>query len=181
MAVSLGCQQIHVPTSLIVQNLLKWLDLIDSHKATISWELNFAFFLICDRASEIKQKHWDLSSMRFVINAGEPMGINPDYLIPVAQEAITKTAIGKIQRSQMSQRFLAGEFKPILKRIDILLGNANTIPDWFYRQVWKPKYPMTFNSSLTNFGGLSPLSLQAARFVSGSVLQSCSSSPKGRR
>jgi hypothetical protein len=87
--------------------------------------------------------------MRFVINAGEPTGINPDYLIPVAQEAIPKTAIGKIQRSQMSQRFLAGEFKPILKRIDILLGNANTIPDWFYRQVWKPKYPMTFNSYLT--------------------------------
>jgi acyl-coenzyme A synthetase/AMP-(fatty) acid ligase len=75
MAVSLGCQQTHVPTSLIVQNPLKWLDLIDSHKATISWASNFAFSLICDRASEIKQKHWDLSSMRFVINAGEPMFI----------------------------------------------------------------------------------------------------------
>lgn len=75
------------------------------------------------------------------------VGLNPDYLIPVDQEIIPKTAIGKIQRSQLSQRFNAGEFKPILKRVDILLGNANTIPDWFYRQVWKPKSPVTFNSS----------------------------------
>ncbi|WP_414754481.1 SDR family NAD(P)-dependent oxidoreductase [Anabaena sp. CCY 9910] len=359
MAVSLGCQQIHVPTNLIVQNPLLWLDLIDKHQATISWAPNFAFSLICDAFSDqyhtndIKQKQWDLSSMRFVINAGEPIvtkvarnflkllrpyglptnairpafgmsetssgitysdsftlesssddslfvelgqpiagawlrivdeseqivtegtigrlqvkgasvtsgyyqnlqanqevftsdgwfntgdlgflnqgcltitgrikdviiinglnyycheieaaaeeiqsveisytaacavrqpenntdklaiffhtsitddaslitllkeirlsvvnkvGINPDYLIPVDKEIIPKTAIGKIQRSQLSQRFNIGEFQSIIKRIDILLGNANTIPDWFYRQVWQPKNPNIFNSSLT--------------------------------
>lgn len=353
MAVSLGCQQIHVPTSLIVQNPLKWLDLIDNHQATISWAPNFAFSLICDRAIDINQKHWDLSSMRFVINAGEPIvtkiarsflkllrrydlptnvihpafgmsetssgitysdsfsleslsddtlfvelglpiagaslrivddneqivtegtigrlqvkgasvtcgyyqnlqanqeaftpagwfntgdlgflhegrltitgrqkdviiinglnyycheieagveevegvevsytaacgvrqpgintdklaiffntplcddgtlvtllreirtsivnkvGVNPDYLIPVEQKIIPKTAIGKIQRTQLSQRFNTGEFKPIIKRVDILMGNANTIPDWFYRQVWKPKTPINFNYFLS--------------------------------
>ncbi|MBE8998676.1 hypothetical protein IQ274_10740 [Nostoc sp. LEGE 12447] len=53
--------------------------------------------------------------------------VNPDYLIPVDKEIIPKTAIGKIQRSQLSQRFNAGEFKAIIKQIDILLGNANTI------------------------------------------------------
>ncbi|MEQ9548681.1 MAG: SDR family NAD(P)-dependent oxidoreductase [Coleofasciculus sp. G3-WIS-01] len=351
MAVDLGCQQIHVPTDLILQNPLLWLDLIDCHKATISWAPNFAFNLICDRAEDINQKHWDLSSMRFLVNAGEAIvakiarnflqllrrhglqtnaihpafgmcetcsgitwsdsfslesssddasfvelglpiagaslrivdeneqivtegtigrlqvkgasvtsgyyqnpqanqevftsdcwfntgdlgflrqgrltitgrqkdviiinglnhycheieaaveevegvevsytaacavrvtgsntdklaiffnpklpddeglvnllkeirdsvvnkvGLNPDYLIPVDKEIIPKTAIGKIQRSQLSQRFNAGEFKPILKRVDILLGNANTIPDWFYRIVWKPKCPVTFNFS----------------------------------
>ncbi|MFN6570020.1 MAG: SDR family NAD(P)-dependent oxidoreductase [Dendronalium sp. ChiSLP03b] len=367
MAVSLGCQQIHVPTDLIVQNPLKWLDLIDFHQATISWAPNFAFSLICDafgdlsygtlreryRANDIQQKQWDLSSMRFIINAGEPIvtkiarsflkllrpyglptdaihpafgmsetssgitysdsfaletssddslfvelgppiagawlrivdeneqvvtentigrlqvkgasvtsgyyqnpqanqevftangwfntgdlgflhqgrltitgrqkdviiinglnyycheieaaveeiegvevsytatcavrqpgintdklaiffntsvtddasllallreirtavvnkvGINPDYLIPVNKEIIPKTAIGKIQRSQLSQRFHTGEFKSIIKCIDILLGNANTIPNWFYRQAWQPKSPITFNSALT--------------------------------
>lgn len=367
MAVDLGCQQIHVPTNLIVQNPLLWLDLIDKHQATISWAPNFAFSLICDalgdlsygmlreryRTIALHQKHWDLSSMRFIINAGEPIvtkisrsflkllrryglptnaihpgfgmsetssgitysdsfsletssddalfvelglpiagaslrivdeneqivtegtigslqvkgasvtsgyyqnpqankevftpdgwfntgdlgflsqgrltitgrqkdviiinglnyycheieaaveevkgvevsytaacavrqpgintdklalffntslsddgnlinllkeirtsvvskvGINPDYLIPVNQEIIPKTAIGKIQRSQLSQRFKTGEFQSIIKRIDILLGNANTIPDWFYRQVWQLKNPITYNSSLT--------------------------------
>jgi acyl carrier protein/short-subunit dehydrogenase len=75
------------------------------------------------------------------------VGLNPDYLIPVNKEIIPKTAIGKIQRSQLTQRFNAGEFKPILKQVDILLGNNNTIPDWFYHVVWKPKSPVTFNFS----------------------------------
>jgi acyl-CoA synthetase (AMP-forming)/AMP-acid ligase II/short-subunit dehydrogenase len=353
MAVSLGCQQIHVPTELIVQNPLQWLDLIDKHQATISWSPNFAFSLICDRTVEINRQQWDLSSMKFIINAGEPIvtktarnflkllsrhglpnnaihpafgmcetssgitysdsfslesssdetsfvelglpiagaalrivddneqivtentigrlqvkgasvtagyyknpqanqevftsdgwfntgdlgfldqghltitgrikdviiinglnyycheieaaveelagvevsytgacavrqpgsntdklaiffntslnddeslltllkeiracvvnkvRINPDYLIPVNKEIIPKTAIGKIQRSQLSQRLQTGEFQSIIKRIDILLGNSHTIPNWFYRQVWKPKYPITNNSYLT--------------------------------
>ncbi|NER99160.1 MAG: AMP-binding protein, partial [Symploca sp. SIO1B1] len=71
MAVDLGCQQIHVPTQLILQNPLKWLDLIDQHHATISWAPNFAFTLISDRAEEIAKGHWDLSSMKFLVNAGE--------------------------------------------------------------------------------------------------------------
>jgi acyl-CoA synthetase (AMP-forming)/AMP-acid ligase II len=71
MAVNLECQQIHVPTDVILQNPLLWLDLIACHKATISWAPNFAFNLICDRAEDINQKHWDLSSMRFLVNAGE--------------------------------------------------------------------------------------------------------------
>ena len=36
------------------------------------------------------------------------LGINPAYLIPVEPEAIPKTSIGKIQRSQLKQRFEAG-------------------------------------------------------------------------
>ncbi|MBD2521584.1 hypothetical protein [Nostoc sp. FACHB-133] len=55
--------------------------------------------------------------------------VNPDDLIPLDKEIIPKTAIGKIQRSQLSQRFNTGEFKAIIKQIDILLGNANTISD----------------------------------------------------
>ncbi len=64
--------------------------------------------------------------------------IKPDYLIPVEKEAIPKTAIGKIQRSQLSRRFEAGEFDTTLKRLDILSSNANTLPDWFYRKIWRP-------------------------------------------
>lgn len=69
----------------------------------------------------------------------QQVAVNPDYLIPVAQSAIPKTAIGKIQRSQLSKRFETGEFDSILKQIDIAIGNANTLPDWFYRKIWRPK------------------------------------------
>ncbi|MBE8997967.1 SDR family NAD(P)-dependent oxidoreductase [Nostoc sp. LEGE 12447] len=67
------------------------------------------------------------------------IGLNPDYLILLAKEDIPKTVIGKIQRSQLSDRFHAGEFNLILKRFDILLDNTNTIPDWFYQKVWRRK------------------------------------------
>ncbi len=71
------------------------------------------------------------------------VGVNPDYLIPVQKQDIPKTSIGKIQRSQLSQRFEAGEFDEILKQIDILSGNVNTLPDWFYRKIWHRKEEVT--------------------------------------
>ncbi|NMG20605.1 SDR family NAD(P)-dependent oxidoreductase, partial [Brasilonema bromeliae] len=67
------------------------------------------------------------------------IGIKPDYLLPVDKTAIPKTSIGKIQRSQLCQQLETGEFNSILKKVDILLENAKTIPDWFYRQVWQTK------------------------------------------
>ncbi|MGL5880709.1 MAG: AMP-binding protein, partial [Xenococcaceae cyanobacterium] len=67
------------------------------------------------------------------------IGISASYLIPVAKEIIPKTAIGKIQRSQLVERFQAGEFEEIVKDIDRLLENENTIPDWFYRKIWRRK------------------------------------------
>ena len=71
MAVDLGSPQIHVPTKRILGNPLEWLDLIDQYQATISWAPNFAFSLITDRKEEIDNGHWNLSSMRFLVNAGE--------------------------------------------------------------------------------------------------------------
>ncbi|BDA72450.1 hypothetical protein CAL7716_066160 [Calothrix sp. PCC 7716] len=339
--VYLVCQQIHAPTEVILQEPLRWLDCIEQFQATITWAPNFAYGLINDQAEEIARRHWDLSSMRFILNAGEAIvprtarrflellrphglmatamhpawgmsetasaviyskrfsldstkdddsfvelgtpipgcsvrivndhnqvvkereigrlqvrgsmitsgyyqnqklnqevftdddwfdtgdlgflhedrltltgrlkdiiiinginyysheieavveevegvevsytcacavrlcnsntdnlaiffntsvsdeklltellkkirdlviykvGINPTYLIPVEKEAIPKTAIGKIQRSQVKQRFEDGEFDSIMKRMDILSANANTLPAWFYRQIWR--------------------------------------------
>ena len=71
MPVYLGCQQIHVNKEAILQNPLKWLDWIEHHRATITWAPNFAFSLINERAEAIRQRRWDLSSMRFLVNAGE--------------------------------------------------------------------------------------------------------------
>ncbi|MEO1209607.1 MAG: SDR family NAD(P)-dependent oxidoreductase [Cyanobacteria bacterium J06638_20] len=48
----------------------------------------------------------------------EAIALNPDYLIPVEKAAIPKTSIGKIQRSQLSQRFAAGEFDAVLQQVE---------------------------------------------------------------
>ncbi|HYG12191.1 MAG TPA: AMP-binding protein, partial [Pyrinomonadaceae bacterium] len=67
----LGCKQIHAGTETILGEPLKWLDLIEQYKATITWAPNFAFGLINEQADEIKQRQWDLSSLRAILNAGE--------------------------------------------------------------------------------------------------------------
>ncbi len=56
------------------------------------------------------------------------IGIQPDYLIPVPKESIPKTALGKLQRGGLTRRFEAGEFEPIVRRIDSLLKNGDVLP-----------------------------------------------------
>ncbi len=73
MAMHVGCTQIHVPTGYILQNPIRWLDLIDRYKASVSWAPNFAFSLFLERAAEVEAGSWDLSPMRFLVNAGEPV------------------------------------------------------------------------------------------------------------
>src|SRR5262249_19866517 len=63
-------------------------------------------------------------------------GVNPDYLVPVPQDAIPKTSIGKIQRSQLVTRFAKGEFDATIRAIELASNSAKTIPAWFYRPVW---------------------------------------------
>ncbi|HEY1109078.1 MAG TPA: non-ribosomal peptide synthetase, partial [Opitutaceae bacterium] len=71
MAVDLGCTQVHVPTGYILQDPLRWLELIHRHRATISWAPNFAFTLFLEREAAVRTGSWDLRCMRFLVNAGE--------------------------------------------------------------------------------------------------------------
>ena len=80
------------------------------------------------------------------------MGINPDYLIPLGKELIPKTSIGKIQRTQLSQRFATGEFKKISKLVDLITENTNTIPDWFYQKRWRSKKGNYQIAKIANIG-----------------------------
>lgn len=64
-------------------------------------------------------------------------GVNPNILVPLEKKRIPKTEIGKIQRTQLQQRLVAGEFKDVLKHVDVLTESANTIPDWFFEKVWQ--------------------------------------------
>ncbi|MEM8828553.1 MAG: beta-ketoacyl synthase N-terminal-like domain-containing protein, partial [Cyanobacteria bacterium P01_G01_bin.19] len=56
------------------------------------------------------------------------VGVSPAYIIPVAQETIPKTAIGKIMRSQLAQRFNAGEFEDRVAEIAKLLEQRDLAP-----------------------------------------------------
>ena len=65
------------------------------------------------------------------------LGVSPDYLLPVERDAIPKTNIGKIQRPQLAKSFAEGEFADVVRRVEVLMGGANTLPDWFFRPVWR--------------------------------------------
>jgi acyl-CoA synthetase (AMP-forming)/AMP-acid ligase II len=69
--VYLGCQQIHGPTELVLQDPLKWLDWIDRYRVSITFAPNFAYGLVNDQAVEVGRRGWDLSSMRYVLNGAE--------------------------------------------------------------------------------------------------------------
>ncbi|MFF8675158.1 amino acid adenylation domain-containing protein [Streptomyces sp. NPDC015242] len=69
--VYLGCRQIHAPTSWVLQDPLRWMDLADRHRVTVTWAPNFAFGLLAEQSGRFTDRAWDLSPMRLVMNAGE--------------------------------------------------------------------------------------------------------------
>ena len=67
----LGCQQIQVSHELVLPNPLRWLDLIEQYRVTVTWAPNFAYGLVNSHASKISQRRWDLSSVRWMGNGAE--------------------------------------------------------------------------------------------------------------
>ncbi|MFF8868286.1 amino acid adenylation domain-containing protein [Streptomyces sp. NPDC015139] len=67
----LGCRQIHAPTSWILQNPLRWMDLVHQHRVSVTWAPNFAFGLLAEHADHFQNRDWDLTPLRLVMNAGE--------------------------------------------------------------------------------------------------------------
>jgi acyl-CoA synthetase (AMP-forming)/AMP-acid ligase II/acyl carrier protein len=72
-AASQGAMQLHGPIGKVLDNPLTWLDWIEKYKATVTWAPNFAYALINDCQADLKSRTWDLSSMRFILNGGEPI------------------------------------------------------------------------------------------------------------
>ncbi|MGY0065356.1 amino acid adenylation domain-containing protein [Streptomyces sp. QTS137] len=69
--VYLGCRQIHAPTSWILQDPLRWMDLAHRHRVTVTWAPNFAFGLLAEQSDRFGDRQWDLTPMRLAMNAGE--------------------------------------------------------------------------------------------------------------
>lgn len=66
-----GIEQIQVEQNFILQDPLRWLDLVDHYRVTKTWAPNFAYTLINKRCAELQERHWDLSALRFILNGGE--------------------------------------------------------------------------------------------------------------
>lgn len=69
--VYLGCSQIHAANELVLQEPLRWLDWLDHYRVTHAWAPNFAYGLVNERESELQQRTWDLSCLRWMGNGAE--------------------------------------------------------------------------------------------------------------
>jgi myxalamid-type polyketide synthase MxaB len=89
-----------------------------------------AVFLHTDQTEETA-----LASILRAIHQGlvRQIGVRPDYLVPVLKEAIPKTAIGKLQRGELSRRFAEDEFNTVLET----LAELQLRHDWTKVEVGK--------------------------------------------
>lgn len=95
----LGCQQIEVPTNLILGNPLKWLDLMEKYRVTHSWSPNFGFKLVSNELKKVQNKTWDLSCLRFLMNGGEQV------TFPVINEFLNLVAPFHVDSQVMQPAF----------------------------------------------------------------------------
>ena len=93
----LGIQQVHARTGLVIAEPLRWLDLLHEHRATHTWAPNFAFKLVNDSLQP--GRTWDLSRMKFFMNAGEQV------TLPVIREFVTRLAPFGVTQQSMQPAF----------------------------------------------------------------------------
>lgn len=118
--VYLGCLQLQVAMATILEEPLRWIDWMAQYRVTMTRAPNFAYKLVNDRAAEIAARQWDLSCVRFMINAGEaiiarvaqqflatlaPFGLRPDALAPCW--GMTETSSGVTYSDSFARRSTA--------------------------------------------------------------------------
>ncbi|MEV5407902.1 SDR family NAD(P)-dependent oxidoreductase [Thermopolyspora sp. NPDC052614] len=69
----LGCLHVNAKIDHFLSDPLLWLDWMDRYRVTNTWAPNFAFSLVNELAAEIRGRSWDLSRVREIVNAGEPV------------------------------------------------------------------------------------------------------------
>jgi non-ribosomal peptide synthase protein (TIGR01720 family) len=97
---------------------------------------------------------------------GKQLGVVPAYIVPLAAQDFPRTSIGKIQRSELAQAFMAGEFDAALPGQD---GAAtDQLPAFFYRPIWRPEQQLWQRSRPTQVVAL----LSAAQWPQRHLLSS---------
>jgi acyl-CoA synthetase (AMP-forming)/AMP-acid ligase II/NADP-dependent 3-hydroxy acid dehydrogenase YdfG len=71
--VFLGCDHVNATVGMFLADPPAWLRWMDRYGATNTLAPNFAYALVLDHAEEIAAANWDLSSMRHMTNAAEPI------------------------------------------------------------------------------------------------------------
>lgn len=128
----LGCQQIEVATNVVLANPLKWLDLLEKYQVSHTWSPNFGFKLVIDALAKLPHKTWDLSSIKFLMNAGEQVTSRVvknflTWLLPL--EYLPKLCSPHLAW-QRSVPVLHIRISLIVKQVSIVLKNLPLTVNW---------------------------------------------------
>jgi acyl-CoA synthetase (AMP-forming)/AMP-acid ligase II len=93
--VYLGCREIQVKSNWILTDILRWLDLVETYRVTHTWAPNFAYKMVADRLARDSNRKWDLSSVRYFMNAGEQvtLGVVRDFLNRLGEFGVPQRAM----------------------------------------------------------------------------------------
>ncbi|MBT2447925.1 AMP-binding protein [Streptomyces sp. ISL-43] len=93
--VFLGCAQVHAKIQWVLEDPLRWLDTVSTHRADTTWAPNFAFVLVNDQADRFEGRGWDLSPLRYIMNGGEAVrsGVVRRFLDLLAPYGLPATAM----------------------------------------------------------------------------------------
>lgn len=93
-----GCEEVQAEVAYVLAEPLRWLRLVDEHRATRTWAPNFAFKLVADALLK-DESHFDLSCCKFWMNAGEQV------TIPVCEAFLEQTKRFGVARNAMQPSF----------------------------------------------------------------------------
>lgn len=104
----LGCHQVHLPAQQVIADPVAWVESLARYPNAVSVAPNFLYGLLNERFEEIRLRGWDLSSVKVLINAGEPivprtarkflrlfatLGLSPEVMCPSFGMSETCSAI----------------------------------------------------------------------------------------
>ncbi|NYV73558.1 beta-ketoacyl synthase N-terminal-like domain-containing protein, partial [Streptomyces sp. UH6] len=131
-----GCTNVHAPTDLVLGDPLRWLDLLDRHRAHHGWAPTFAYQLVADALAERREEgRWDLSGLRTLLCGGERIalpvlrrfldataryGVREEHIVPAWGMAETVTAVtyGRLDRPGTVHRLRKSSLGGELTRAD---------------------------------------------------------------
>ena len=131
--VCLGCQQIHVDSSLVIHEPLSWFELIDRYSVSITWAPNFAYRLLTEAAKNKIVTQYSLKTIRQFMNAGEQvtrpvmedfenllkkMGIDSSVIQPAYGMAETSTCITYNNNYSSSESYIKPKFNSNGERLN---------------------------------------------------------------
>ncbi|MFD3487838.1 amino acid adenylation domain-containing protein [Streptomyces sp. NPDC058665] len=123
LAVFTGCTNVHAPTDWVLAEPLRWLDLLDEHRARHTWAPTFAYQLVADALAERPDGRWNLDGLKTMVCAGEQIslpvlrrfldatarhGVREEHIVPAwgMAETVTGVTYGRLDRPDTVHRLL---------------------------------------------------------------------------